>query len=719
MKVALVSPPTPNPSPAYFGPPYGLSLLGALLEGSGHTVVAYDWDRRSTESMLADVPRLLDEDAPDLLGVSVLSVNRAPALELIRAVKARSPRTTIVAGGAFPTADPGWLLERGALDFVCAGDGEETLVELADALAEGRDARAVPGLWFRDGEGRIAHAAPRGRFEALDSLPFPDFELFGASKELARYADDGLSSALREIDVDGRRPYHAGSALMVLTSRGCVYRCTFCPMSKGDHRLRAHGVGYAVDLVEHLRRLYGGRHFVFGDNFFTWPRERALALCQEIIDRGLDIDWICMTRADRVDDELLGLMARAGCREISYGIESFDPRVQRTIRKNLDLGGVAETFRATRRARISSTLMLMVGNQGDCRASLRSGIAPARTLEPDRVLVKTTKVYPGTALWDSSLAAGMFSDAELAAEDAPTRDHVAELGAEELAELERMLRPRTCYLALGEGVSTAAAKRCLSLGAFRGEELVLGGEPVTRADFPELLQHAAAARAKRLWLVTDAHALRSRAVTQALHGFFEGIIAPLFSPKPERHDELASAKGSFERTRAGLLQWSRHGGKVRAWAFLDRLYVSQVADQVRVLAEQGVSEVVLVARADPAGFYRIESRELPGLSEVPAALESAWGVARALGIELEVSGVPECLAPDALLVRDLWRPFDELLSVGATPRALPLARMEDKCKGLKCAECARRSECEGVWSEWLDRDGEAALVPLGPDRGPT
>ena len=718
MKITLVSPPTPNPSPSYFGPPYGLSLLGALLERQGHRVVAHDWDRHSSADMLADVPRLLREEQPDLVGVSVISVNRGPALAFIRALEEQAPGVRVIAGGAFPTSDPAWMLERAPLDYVCVGDGEETLLELVEALERDGDVAQVPGLVFRR-DGSLITTPPRPPFEALDTLPHPNFELFGAAAELARHVDDDFGRALRGVRMGSRRPYRAMAALMVLTSRGCVYRCSFCPMSKGDHRLRAHSVTYAIDFMAQLKERYGLRDIVVGDNLFSWPRERALDFCRQLIDRKLDLSWVCMTRADMVDDELLELMAAAGCREVSYGIESFDRDVQRAMKKNLELDRVPDAFAATHQAGISSTLMLMVGNERESRASLRASVARARQIHPDRVLIKTTQVFPGTALWDKALAAGMFDEEYLATEDASTRDYVAEVGPEELRRLERMLELRTSYVDLPRrGVSSDEAKRLLLLAAFRGDDATLGpAEAIMRPDFPELLRYAEDHRLKRLWLLTDAAALAAGSTRRVLADLLHGVIVPFHSMNDLRHDEIVGAAGCLGRTRKGLLAWTQQGGKARAWAYLDRFNVGEAARWVGWLADHGVSEILFVVGSDPPGWHTSAVADLPSLGELRGALDHASAEARGRDLVISLSGLPECLTGiDPLALQDLWRPFDELLQAERDPEPLAPRRIADKRFGAVCGGCRRAAECEGVWARWLARDGEAALSALDADR---
>ncbi|MEK7382183.1 MAG: radical SAM protein, partial [Elusimicrobiota bacterium] len=309
MKVILFNPPNPDPPPSYFGPPYGLSLLGAILKERGVSVLGRDFDRTPMEEMLREASALVRVERPDLIGVSCQSSTRGAVAALARRLKKATPGLRVVVGGPFATTDPELVLRRTGADWVAAGDGEETLPELVEALASGGDTSKVAGLVWSEGGG-VRRAPEREPFANLDSLPSPDFDLFDAADNLERF----------------RRAHAAApamhSALMVLSSRGCIYRCVFCPMSTFKGAPRLHSPAYFVRMVCDLSRRYAWRDFVFGDNFFTRDRARVLEICRLLRRQAPDIRWICMTRADAMDFELARAMSAAGCREISYGVET-------------------------------------------------------------------------------------------------------------------------------------------------------------------------------------------------------------------------------------------------------------------------------------------------------------------------------------------------------------------------------------------------------------
>lgn len=721
MKIVLVAPPTPNPSPSYFGPPMGLALLGALLEREGHQVKGYDWDRSTLEAMLDDVPRLLEEDRPELLGISCLSITRGQSFALARRVKELAPTLPIIFGGPYPTIEPNEILERTPADFVCIGDGEETLPELVRALAAGGDVAQVPGLCLRSKTG-ITRTAPRPDFTELDQLPYPNLDLFGVAEELRKYRRGDAAERDAGLFAKGKGPYLARSALMVLGSRGCVWRCDFCPMSKFKGRTRMHSPAYIANYIEHLVERYGHRDFVFGDNTLTWLRPHSVELFGLMIEKQLGIEWICMTRADRVDPELLDLMHAAGCREISFGIESGAAAVHQAMKKKLKLGSVVQAFHDTHAAGINSTCMLMIGNRGETRDSLRETTGLVRDTDADRILIWTTRLYPGTVLHDVAVEQGVLGADYYADEMAPAPFYTGENSAAELTRMEKMLQHRTLWVDVGPEIPLETLDRNLRLSTWRAEAgTVLGGaagEPFERPDFFELLERSKRWDTKRVLVQTHARRLADRAFFRKAQqaNAIRGLVVPLWSLSDAHHDARVASPGALLETRKGLLRWTRDGGMALAFALLDKFNVATVRAWIRWLAEHRVTEVCLVYGQTPAGWQRVPAGELPSLSEASDAMFAAAEEARDVSLELSVSGLPRCLLPADLELFEQCRPFDEWVHADGEPENLSRTRRNDAKRFVPaCAGCAFEGQCEGIWREVDER---AAATSVRPSANP-
>lgn len=724
MKTLLLFAPTPNPSPSYFGPPYGVALLGAILKRAGQEVVARDYDGRSVAEMEEDLPRVLAEHRPDLVGISCLSVNRGSSIAAARRIKAIAPDLPIIVGGPFPTLYPEVMFRRAPIDVVCIGDGDETLLEVTEALRDGGDLTAIPGLMLRGEDGALVRTAPRPRFTDMDSLPYPDMSLFDVPGLLASHLQPEARRSMKRLRVDKREPIVSDAMMMVMTSRGCAWSCSFCPLSKWEGKTLFHSPKYVVDMLEQYLAEYGHRTFVFGDNTLSYPKRRIIELCDEIIARGLDIEWICMTRADMIDRTVLAKMAAAGCREISYGIESLDPRVQKAMGKKLSVHRAPPAFELTHEAGISSCMMMMVGNEGETRDTMRHTVGTARDVQPDRVLIWTTKVYPGTRLWDHAVQQGVIPPGYLDDDFSEALDYTGENDATELRRLERMLQPRTTYVpAPAPGADgREALERALLMGTWRGSAVVLGGDedPLARDDLPGVIAWSKERGMRALWLHTDAQAMAQKLtrwrVQEVADNVLAGLIVPLFAASEREHDRRVGVAGALRATRKGILSWTRNNkSPVRAWCYLDRSNVGHAAAWVEWLHAHGVREASFVFGADPADWAEVPAAELPSVREAGAAVLEAWRLAGALDMTVDAVGLPECVltrGSEDLEVHELGRPFDERIGPDGAPVSCSPERRARKTLGEACARCRFASGCEGVWSDYVALHGDRELVPV-------
>lgn len=725
MKVLLLNPRDPDPPPVYFGAPYGLSLLGAILEARGVEVLGRDYTRFAQEDMLEDAVALIRAEKPDLVGISCQSSNRGAAAALARRLKREEARLPLVVGGPFASADPQLVLRRTGADWVAVGDGEETLPELVDALARGQDPREVPGLVWSEG-GEIRRSAEREPFSDLDSLPDPDFDLFDAESELALFRRPRAEELAAPLAAAGRPCAAMHSALMLLSSRGCVYRCVFCPMSTFKGKPRLLSADRFVSQVARMARRYRWRDFVFGDNYFTRDRKRVLEICAGLRREAPGIRWICMTRADAMDPALAREMAAAGCREVSYGVESGSVKVQKAIGKRLDLELVPGALSATREAGMQAVLMLMVGNPGDDLETTRETADFLRALDPDRLQVHATKVYPGTAIHATAAAAGVIPPGFYDGDEHRPPLYTVERTAAQLAEMQVLLPSRTHYLEAGSGCvngccalrKPAAGKRAalsaaLAQTAFRAERGVLGGgESLLIPELDSVLDDAASLQVFDLSLYTTARPLADPRAVSRLRARkdMRRVIVPLLSPEASRHDARARVPGALAQTKLGLRRWVRAGGEVLAWLIPMQEDLAGLPDWTRRLAAEGVREAVLVHREPPPGWGGLPLEDVPRLRPFASAAAEAAMAADESGLALSVFGLPPCVWDGSLAPRHEDRAlYDEAVSGAAAPVTTRSRRAPRQAFAPSCSFCARRASCDGVWSDYLARHGEGEL----------
>lgn len=364
-------------------PPLSLMYLASSLREHGHTSWVYDLEFPEDEAALESVAL---DDRPLLVGITSTTPDFPETVRLVSRLRELFPGVPVVIGGIHVSALRCDAVGEAGADFGVVGEGENTICELVSALKGGNDAAlgVIDGLVRRVGDS-LVESAPRPLIRDVDAIPMPAWDLI----ERERYFT---------------RPWHMlqrrSRSAFVMTSRGCPFGCTFCAshttLGRGFRGRSPRGV---VDEVEFLYRTYDVREFLFIDDNLTFDRERAAAICREILGRGLDISWRTPNgvRIDTLDDELLGLMKRSGCYLLGFGIESGDPEVLRRVNKKLDLEGVAERVAMVRRHGIMTFGYFILGLPGETRQSALKTIRFAAKSKFDLAHFGLYAPYPGSA----------------------------------------------------------------------------------------------------------------------------------------------------------------------------------------------------------------------------------------------------------------------------------------------------------------------------------
>lgn len=364
-------------------PPLNLMSLAAFLRERGHAARVLDM---GFPEDVADLQTLSNANPPVLFGVTATTPEFPVATRLVHDLKARFPDVPVVIGGIHVSAlGPDALAEAGA-DFGVCGEGEETLAELVAALDEdGPEANlsAIRGLVYRT-DGGFQVNPPRPFLRDIDSLPPPAWDLLRAERYFVK-------------------PWHLlqqrERSAFVMTSRGCPFGCTFCASHTTLGRaFRGRSPGVVVDEIEGLYHTHGVREFLFVDDNLTFDRDRATAICKEILRRGLDISWRTPNgvRIDTLDPPLVDLMRRSGCYLLGFGIESGDRSVLERTNKHLNLDCVADRVAMVRHHGIIAFGYFILGLPGETIRSALETIRYAARSELDLAHFGLYAPYPGS-----------------------------------------------------------------------------------------------------------------------------------------------------------------------------------------------------------------------------------------------------------------------------------------------------------------------------------
>ena len=292
----------------------------------------------------------LRECSADVFGLSSICNSYPLTLRLAGEIRRLNPQATIVLGGPQASVvDVATLRAFPYIDAVVRGEADDTFPSLLHVLsAHGAPLNGLPGLTFRSGE-EIVRNQNAPVVEDLDRLPRPAF------------------------DLDSRIRDRGGIHLEI--GRGCPFACTFCSTNDFFRRnFRLKSTPRMISDISALKREYGLNYFSLVHDMYTIDRKEVVAFCTAIVSSGEQFTWGCSARTDCVDDELLALMARAGCTGIFFGIETGSQRLQRVINKKLDLVEARSRIAAADRNGIHTTVALIVGFPEETRDDLRETI---------------------------------------------------------------------------------------------------------------------------------------------------------------------------------------------------------------------------------------------------------------------------------------------------------------------------------------------------------
>ncbi len=357
-------------------PSPSLLYLVPYLKQDGHHVEYLEGLFSTQDDVMAAIAR----SGPQVVGMTVTSVDWRNARHLARLIKQRFPDVLLVAGGIHPTLWKERCFEEcPELDVVVYGEGELTMREIAGRLDRGERLDGVQGTIYRR-NGDVCTNPPRPVVEDLDTFPFPDRSVVDLSKYLPSPTF-----------------YHRLPHASIIGSRGCPYRCTFCHT---EHHTRMRSASNIVDEIEVLNRDYGVVDVAFWDDTFTLSEPRAYEICEEMLRRKLDVDWCVNARADRITLPLLRRMKKAGCWRILYGIESGVQKNVDTLKKDLDLEQVAEAVRMTNDAGIEAYGTFMFGIPGETYQEGLQTIEFACSIGLDFAVFVSLTPFPGCEVYE-------------------------------------------------------------------------------------------------------------------------------------------------------------------------------------------------------------------------------------------------------------------------------------------------------------------------------
>ncbi len=420
MRVLLISPPYTRFKglvQRFF--PIGLGYIAAVLKQAGHEAIVYNaenpgfdegvesWGlsnrltafehylarvRNEEDPVWREVRQTIETVAPDAIGISCMTVTYEIAKQVMRLARRYNPAIPLVWGGPHPTEVPDTVVREDMVDFVVAGEGEITARELFGRLADGgRSFDDIGGLWHKS-NGLPVGNGTRKFLPELDELPFPDRK---AMLNPHRYS----------------RALMADFSGDIVASRGCPHECTFCSvMNVWGRSVRWRSPENVIREIEQTKRDFGTIEFHFWDDTFTIHRPRTVSVLKAMIDSRVHITWTCLTRADRLDAELVDLMKEAGCYQVFLGLESGSDRQLEMMKKKITTADGRRAAKLLNDKRLFWSALMMVGLPEETEDEIMQTWQFLKDIEPPEIVFSVFAPFPGTELYAHARSLGLIDD---------------------------------------------------------------------------------------------------------------------------------------------------------------------------------------------------------------------------------------------------------------------------------------------------------------------
>jgi len=376
VKVALVNPPIIEGTfRHHLYLPMGLAYLAAILRQNGIETRIFD-----CQALYINHDQLKSELSlfqPDIVGITSIAPLMSSALLSAKAAKETLPNVEVIMGGPHATfMDEQVIAEQTAVDLIVRGEGEQTLLEIAQTLGDKNKLHDIKGITFKEND-KVLRTPNRPFIEDLDALPRPAYDLF----DLDRYR------------LFGKR------LLPVITSRGCPFQCNFCVATRmfgKEYRMRSAKA--VLDELEWLKNTHGAEAFTFYDDTLTFNKERLFKILDGMKSRAINLPWDCQTRVDQVTPEVLTRMRAAGCQQVFFGVESGCQKVLKAINKKTRVEQNEKAIKMAKDAGLFVTISLIIGYPGETQDTLRETLTFVQKTKPDDVYVCVATPFPGTEL---------------------------------------------------------------------------------------------------------------------------------------------------------------------------------------------------------------------------------------------------------------------------------------------------------------------------------
>ena len=380
-----------NPSDFSFGrlkkirkvsPPLGILYIGTYLKKKDFRVKVID-GMVEPEDLNGD---FISKNNAKVVGITCTTPVVSNALSIAQRIKERHHDCVTVLGGAHASVCGEELIKNEFIDFVVRGEGEYPFERICEKVLNKRPIEDYSGIIEKAGPLNLRQPE---FISNLDEIPYPDRDMIPFRKY-----------ELSPIN------YKRKPSTPVITARGCPFRCTFCANPVHGKNVRYHSPEYVIDEIRYLKMNFGVRDVMFWDDTFTLKEERIESICRFMLRDNLRMTWSCAARVDRINKKLLTLMKRAGCWQISFGVETGSERLLEKIKKGITKSQIVAAFNLCKQIGIETRAFFILGIPTETLKESYETIAFAREISPSFVQFSLAVPYPGSEFYIKAVSEG-------------------------------------------------------------------------------------------------------------------------------------------------------------------------------------------------------------------------------------------------------------------------------------------------------------------------
>ena len=396
----------------------GIAYISASMKKAGYNVTTINLNHHAGD-VDEIIKREIEANKIDVLASGGLSYQYNTVKSVMQAAKRSKGGIITIAGGGIISGDPEPAMQAlEYADYGVIGEGEVTIVELCKALELGEDPAKVDGIIYKSGPA-YKITKPRKELEDIDSLPWPDYQGFEIDKYL-HSSPPGISGLNRK------------NTVFMLASRSCPYNCTFCFHTVG-RKYRQRSLDNFFAELDHLVSRYNIEFICLADELFARDIKRVREFCARI--RKYNIKWWAQFRVDDITAELLAMLKDGRCEVMSFGLESADNRVLKSMRKGTTVQQIERTLKLVYDYGISIEGAFIFGDIEETAETANNTLKWWREHSEFRITLNLITVYPGSYLYKYACANNIIKDRVKFLRDGCPQINVSKMTDNELSEL--------------------------------------------------------------------------------------------------------------------------------------------------------------------------------------------------------------------------------------------------------------------------------------------